>query len=310
MINEDGDRAPLEDFEQQPEGTVIHAAALMPHSLTGNARQVGSAAATIPSFIPENDIQEIPHDKKGRVRISFGLIGVATLLPWNIFITATDYWMFKFRDVNDTHQDHPRVNKTELQTFFTSYLSISSNVPFLLMLIVNAFIGHKLAEHARTLIGLIAITVIFIFTTLFVEVDTDQFQDIFFRMTLLSVVLMSCFSAIFQGSIVSVASIFPSRNMHFYATGQSIAGIYAVFAQVLALSGYMSPTTTALYYFISADVLLITTLVAYLWLVKSVSHLTANSHFYDTVTFYNFFCRFLAPFMSSNLTQINIIYCG
>jgi hypothetical protein len=280
MINEDNDRAPLPDFEEEPDtSSVVHPAASMPHTGHGHGsgsvgRQVGSAAATIPSFIPENDIAEIPHDRKGRVRISFGLIGVATLLPWNIFITATDYWMFKFRDVKDNDY-HLRVNKTELQTFFTSYLSISSNVPFLLMLIVNGFIAHKFAEHARTIVGLIAITVIFIFTTLFVEVDTDAFQETFFRMTLLSVVLMSCFSAIFQGAIVSVASIFPSRNMHFYATGQSIAGIYAVFAQVLALSANMNPTTTALYYFISADVLLITTLVAYLWLVKSVSHIPA-----------------------------------
>ena len=273
MVNEDRDRAPLEEFEETPDGAMssrVHPAALIPHS---NLTTISaSAAATTPSFLPDNDIPEIPHDKKGRVRISFGLIGVSTLLPWNIFITATDYWMYKFRDVNDTDIHHPRVNKTELQTFFTSYLSISSNVPFLLMLIVNAFIGHKLAEHSRTLIGLIAITTIFIFTTLFVEVDTDAFQDVFFRMTLLSVVLMSCFSAIYQGSIVSVASIFPSRNMHFYATGQSIAGIYAVLAQILALSGHFSPTTTALYYFISADILLLATLVAYLWLVKSVSN--------------------------------------
>ena len=151
------------------------------------------------------------------------------------------------------------------------------------MLIVNALIGHKLgSQHAKTLIGLIAISVIFIVTTLFVEVETDKFQETFFRMTLLSVVLMSCFSAIFQGSIVSVASIFPSRNMQFYATGQSIAGIYAVFAQILALSGHFSPTTTALYYFVSADMLLLATLVAYLWLVKSVS---------EAISLFILYCR-------------------
>lgn len=75
--------------------------------------------------------------------MAFLLIGISTLMPWNIFITATDYWMYKFRDVNETHTDIPHPNKTELQFFFTSYLSISSNVPFLLMLIVNSFVGQK-----------------------------------------------------------------------------------------------------------------------------------------------------------------------
>jgi len=241
-------------------------------SFVGDSTDRTPVLSERPSHPPTSvfqEIEELPHDKKGRVRLTFALIGVATLMPWNIFITATDYWMYKFRDVNESHVDHPRVNKTELQTFFTSYLSMSSNIPFLLMLILNAIWGQKVVEHVRTLIGLTAITIIFIFTTIFVEVDTDDFQLTFFRLTLTSVVVMSCFSAIFQGSIVSIASIFPSRNMHFYATGQSAAGLYAVFAQILSLSGQFGPTTTALYYFVSADVLLIATLTAYFWLVKS-----------------------------------------
>lgn len=82
-------------------------------------------------------------DRYHRTQLAFLLIGVATLMPWNIFITATDYWMFKFRDVNATHIDIPHPNKTELQTFFNSYLSISSNVPFLIMLLLNSFLVQK-----------------------------------------------------------------------------------------------------------------------------------------------------------------------
>ena len=90
-------------------------------------------------------------------------------------------------------------------------------------------------------------------------------------MTLASVVVMSCFSAIFQGSFVSTASMFPTRNMHYYATGQSAAGLYAVFAQILVLSAHLEPTTSALYYFISADLFLVVTLAVYLSLPKYVS---------------------------------------
>lgn len=90
-------------------------------------------------------------------------------------------------------------------------------------------------------------------------------------MTLASVVIMSCFSAIFQGSFVATASMFPSRNMHYYATGQSAAGLYAVIAQILSLTGQLEPTTSALYYFMSANVFLIVTLGVFLSLPKYVS---------------------------------------
>ena len=79
-----------------------------------------------------------------RVQLSFMLLGLAMLLPWNIFITATDYWMYKFR--NETDVPNPAIlqpNKTELQMFFTSYLSIASNVPFVVVLCLNALIGQR-----------------------------------------------------------------------------------------------------------------------------------------------------------------------
>lgn len=81
--------------------------------------------------------------RKRRVQIAFGLIGIATLMPWSIFVTATDYWMFKFRDVNASHTGVPLHNKTEMQTFFISYMSIASNVPFLLMLMLNPLLAKR-----------------------------------------------------------------------------------------------------------------------------------------------------------------------
>ena len=58
-------------------------------------------------------------------------------------MTATDYWMYKFRDVNASHSGALHPNKTEMQTFFISYMSIASNVPFLIMLIINSVVAQK-----------------------------------------------------------------------------------------------------------------------------------------------------------------------
>ena len=84
------------------------------------------------------------------MQIAFGLIGIATLMPWSIFVTATDYWMYKFRDVNASHTGVPHPNKTEMQTFFVSYLSIASNVPFLVMLIINSLFAQRLVTQWTT----------------------------------------------------------------------------------------------------------------------------------------------------------------
>lgn len=93
-------------------------------------------------------------------------------------------------------------------------------------------------------------------------------QELFFRLTLASVVILSFFSAIYQGAFMSTAACFPSRNMLAYTTGQSIAGILAAIAQILSLMGHLEPSKSALYYFITADAILIITLAVYLSLPK------------------------------------------
>lgn len=120
----------------------------------------------------------LPHDKKRRVQWAFVLIGISTSLPWNFLITPMDYWNYKYRNISDNETDFDDTTghthtKTELQTFFASYLSIASNVPFLLALLVLTVFDQKISQDFRTILGLVAITILFIYTTIFVEVNTD-----------------------------------------------------------------------------------------------------------------------------------------
>ncbi|KAG8222814.1 hypothetical protein J437_LFUL005020, partial [Ladona fulva] len=81
-----------------------------------------------------------PSDRYHLAYIVFYLLGMTTLLPWNFFITADDYWKFKLRDVNSNHTTHER---TKLQTEFTAYLSVASTIPNTLFLILNSFLSHS-----------------------------------------------------------------------------------------------------------------------------------------------------------------------
>merc|ERR1712038_52160 len=74
-----------------------------------------------------------PPDKYNLFLVILCWIGIGCLMPWNFFINATDYWMFKFRDVNATS-----VGYSSLQLKWNSYLSISNMIPNLMALFLNA----------------------------------------------------------------------------------------------------------------------------------------------------------------------------
>lgn len=95
------------------------------------------------------------------VYILFYLLGMATLLPWNFFITANGvillnltnthsclfyvvlkYWMYKLRDLNQT-VSNSTAHLSPLQLGFTTYLCVTSLVPSTVVLILNAIFGHK-----------------------------------------------------------------------------------------------------------------------------------------------------------------------
>lgn len=62
-----------------------------------------------------------------------------TLLPWNFFIQAEEYWQYKFRNLssNDTSVLTPR------QIEFQPDIAICSSIPTTIFLVLNAFFSHK-----------------------------------------------------------------------------------------------------------------------------------------------------------------------
>lgn len=128
-----------------------------------------------------------PRDKYNFTYFAFYLLGMTTLLPWNFFITAEEYWQYKFRNVT--------VNGTEVltprQIQFQSDLSVASALPSTIFLVLNAFLSHKIPLKLRMVGSLIVILAIFGLTTALVEIDTDGWQDLFFQVTIISVVIVN-----------------------------------------------------------------------------------------------------------------------
>merc|ERR1711878_75209 len=106
--------------------------------------------------------------------------------------------MHKFRNTteipvpenNTTNGTTDGAALTPLQLQWNSYLSISSMIPNVLFLFINAFLGHKFRSQPRLLAALVIIIVLFIFSDVMTKVDTDEWQYQFLGVTLFTVVLI------------------------------------------------------------------------------------------------------------------------
>ena len=107
--------------------------------------------------------------------------------------------MYKYRNATLPENSNSTV-LTPLQLSWNSYLSISSMVPNVLFLFINAFFGHKFKYEPRLLFAMISVTILFIFSDVMTKVNTDDWQYQFLGITLFTVVLNGTMTAIFQVS--------------------------------------------------------------------------------------------------------------
>ncbi|XP_050450568.1 equilibrative nucleoside transporter 1 [Cataglyphis hispanica] len=215
-----------------------------------------------------------PHDKYNFAYIVFYLLGINTLIPWSFFITADDYWMYKFREIhNGTNLTHTYAElfeqKTDLQASFTSYLSVASALPSTLFLIINAFISKRISLTVRMVGSQCTILLLFIITTSFVEMDTDKWQNPFLIVTLMTVALVNAASAIFGGSLMGIVGKFSPKYITAMSGGQALGGIFTALAEICSLWIGASPALSGLVYFIIGDIVLLLSLIAYVILERT-----------------------------------------
>ncbi|XP_053978971.1 equilibrative nucleoside transporter 3 [Hylaeus anthracinus] len=214
-----------------------------------------------------------PCDRYNLAYIVFYLLGINTLIPWSFFITADDYWMYKFREINEnttkylnyTHVENLE-KRTDLQASFTSYLSIASSIPNTFFLIVNALISKKVPLRMRMVGSQCTILLLFILTTAFVKINTDKWQDAFVAITLTTVAVVNAASAIFGGSLMGIVGRLSPKYITAMSSGQALGGIFTAITEICSLWIGASPILSGLVYFIIGDIILLLSLIAYILL--------------------------------------------
>ena len=109
------------------------------------------------------DLNTSMKDRRHFVYISAFFIGMVILFPWNILITVTTYWNYKFRNVsldneiNNTTDDGEEDALTDLQKLYNSYLAIASNIPNATFVILHALFGHHFNIKLRLYGSLVSV---------------------------------------------------------------------------------------------------------------------------------------------------------
>jgi len=227
-----------------------------------------------------------PKDNYKLVYVIFYWLGIGTLLPWNMFITVVAYWDYKLRTVDIiTDGDIPLemmegsgpvgdtdttmapetggYNPNDLQKAWGGYLAVASMVPNVTFLILNGLFGHKFKTQPRLIISLVFVILMFTFTSIMVQIDSDTWQHTFLMVTLASVVFININAAIFQGGILGIAGKFPPAYMGAVFSGQAVGGIFASGTNVVVLALGATPVQSAFFCFILSVVFLFSALIAY-----------------------------------------------
>lgn len=207
-----------------------------------------------------------PDDSYNMVYFIFFLMGIGSLLPWNFFITAKQYWLYKLSN-NSSPTGHEETHN-DLSDYFESYLAISSTVPSVLCLILSYLLLNRFSSRVRVLVSLILILVVFVVTTVMVKVDMSACRMQFFGGTLASVALVSGASNIFSGSVFGISGHFPMRISQALISGQAMGGTLSAVASTVDLAVAIDVTNSALVYFLTADIFTLFCIGIYLLLPK------------------------------------------
>ncbi|KAL3971862.1 paroxysmal nonkinesiogenic dyskinesia protein [Sarotherodon galilaeus] len=206
------------------------------------------------------------------VWLIFFILGLGSLLPWNFFMTATMYFTSRLKDVPTVHSSNQTANETAgdsrnvLESKFNNVMTLCAMVPLLIFTCLNSFIHQRIPQKLRISGSLTVILVVFLVTAVVVKVELAPLP--FFVLTMVKIVCINSFGAIFQSSLFGLAGILPASYTTPIMSGQGLAGTFAAFSMICALASGSELQDSAFGYFITACVVILLAIMSYLTLPK------------------------------------------
>ncbi|XP_041790070.1 equilibrative nucleoside transporter 1-like [Chelmon rostratus] len=212
-----------------------------------------------------------PTDKYFGVWLIFFMLGLGTLLPWNFFMTATVYFTSRLKDPSLVNSS---ANQTEiadgqrsvLEAKFNNVMTLCAMLPLLLCTCLNSFLHSLISQRLRVMGSLLIIMFVFIVTAVLVKVPLEPLP--FFSVTMVKIIIINSFGAVLQGSLFGMAGLLPASYTTPIMSGQGLAGTFAAFAMICAITSGSELQDAAFGYFITACAVIFLSVLSYVLLPK------------------------------------------
>ncbi|NXC67594.1 S29A1 protein, partial [Anhinga anhinga] len=201
------------------------------------------------------------------VWLIFFILGLGTLLPWNFFMTAREYFIRRLvgpEEVNQTSE--AAMSPTYLQAMFDNFMTLCSMLPLLIFTCLNSFIHQRIPQQIRILGSLVAIGLVFLVTAIMVKVALEPLS--FFVFTMISIIFINSFGAILQSSLFGLAGLLPVSYTAPIMSGQGLAGIFAALAMIVSIAIGAQRPESFIGYFTTACVAIVLAISSYILLPR------------------------------------------
>ncbi|KAF1331699.1 Equilibrative nucleoside transporter, partial [Globisporangium splendens] len=150
----------------------------------------------------------------------FFLVGIGASLPWNVFITAQQYFQERLVD-------------TDYEESFLNWFSMAFNISTLLSMVIRTLcFAEKMPSAVTTVFFSLVVTTCIIFghcwLTRMPEYngrDGYAWHVVFFQATMISILVVACATTMMQDGMLRIISKFPPQFTQAVVAGQAMAGL-------------------------------------------------------------------------------------
>lgn len=186
-----------------------------------------------------------PKDRYRLVFLTLVLHGVGTLMPWNMFITAKNYFVeYKLATADEDLNTYA--------TNFLPYIGYASQIPNVIFNWLNIFIQMGGNLTTRIVWSILVEVVVFVVTVVLAMVDSSDWPGVFFWITIASVVILNVANGIYQNTVYGMAARLPFSYTGAVVLGSNISGTFTAIINIMAIAMAPNTRTSAIYYFITA----------------------------------------------------------
>lgn len=226
----------------------------------GAPNQAGSVSPQ--SVTIEEEVKFIDRNNSGIkdnynvIFMIFLLYGIATLLPWNVFITAEDYFVKYKLNTNIS------ANATYRRdfTFIVGSIGQGTNVVMNIFNILITFGGNPKNRIPYTVLLSAACI---LFHIILAIIDSSTWPLTFFILCCVSVFIMYIATGILNSCVYAVAAILPMEYVNAVILGNNLSGCFTSIMSIVSKLTSPDYRIAAIYYFLSAFIVLLLSFVGY-----------------------------------------------